>query len=235
MNAIANPGTVPMKMTSREIADLTGKRHDNVMADIRRMLVELHGQEGLLKFQDTHVNPQNGQEYASFSLPKRETLILVSGYSVQMRARIIDRWQELESGVAQIPKSLPEALRLAADMAEQKAQVEAALAVAAPKAIALDRISASDEAVTITQAAKVLGIKRERLTNFLHAAGWIYRQNGAWVAYDQHIRNGRLQFKEARYTDESTGQECHRPYCHILPKGLAYLARHFAANETATA
>lgn len=78
-------------MSSREIAELTGSTHDNVMTDIRKMLTELHGEGGVFSFQNTHINPQNGQIYPVFKLPKRESLILVSGYNVQMRARIIDR------------------------------------------------------------------------------------------------------------------------------------------------
>lgn len=83
-------------MSSREIAELTGKEHRNVLVDTRKMLEELHGEEGMLTFQQTYTNGQNGQTYPMFSLPKRECLILVSGYSVQLRAKIIDRWQELE-------------------------------------------------------------------------------------------------------------------------------------------
>ena len=81
-------------MSSREIAQLTEKRHDNVIADIRKLLDEL--QLSIPDFSGVYL-ADNGQEYECFNLPKRETLILVSGYSIPMRAKIIDRWQELET------------------------------------------------------------------------------------------------------------------------------------------
>lgn len=87
-------------MTSLEIAALTGKRHDNVMRDIKRILEDLEEHEGvvgcLLKFEDTHKNRQNGITYPIYRLPKRECLILAAGYSVPLRASIIDRWLELK-------------------------------------------------------------------------------------------------------------------------------------------
>lgn len=86
-------------MSSREIAELCDKRHDNVMRDIRKMLIDLCGEEGLLSFESSYINAQN-KEQPCFNLPKRECLILVSGYSIELRARIIDRWQELENQVA---------------------------------------------------------------------------------------------------------------------------------------
>jgi len=64
------------------VAELTGKRHDNVMADTKKMLRELHGAEGVLKFQDTYRHPQNRQSYNCYRLPKRETMVLVTGYSI---------------------------------------------------------------------------------------------------------------------------------------------------------
>lgn len=90
----------PLTMSSLEIAKLTEKAHRNVMSDIRAMLLELHGEGGVLSFEHTHLNPQNGQSYPIFRLPKRECLILVSGYSITLRAKIIDRWQQLEDALA---------------------------------------------------------------------------------------------------------------------------------------
>lgn len=93
MLQILSTGQAVLKMTSREIAELTGKEHKNILADARVML-------GLLGISCAEFSAQyvdaSGKPNLMFILPKRETLILVSGYSVAMRAKIIDRWQALE-------------------------------------------------------------------------------------------------------------------------------------------
>lgn len=81
-----------LTMSSREIAELTGKDHDNVRRDIKNLAEELS-----LSFEEKTEASTGGRPSVVFMLPKRESLILVSGYNVQMRAAIIDRWQELES------------------------------------------------------------------------------------------------------------------------------------------
>jgi len=83
-------------MSSLEIAGLTGKAHKNVLADIRKMLTELGNQPA--EFSARYFDAKR-EERECFNLPQRECLILVSGYSVPMRAKIIDRWQELEAAV----------------------------------------------------------------------------------------------------------------------------------------
>ena len=73
-----------------EIAELTGKNHADVLRDIRNMLEVLKKDASIFAgiYKDAY-----GRDKACFNLPKRETLILVSGYSTELRARIIDRWQ----------------------------------------------------------------------------------------------------------------------------------------------
>jgi len=220
----------PLTMSSREIADLVYARHNDVVSTIERLFAK-----GLLRSsRKTRREATGGRPVEVYDLIERDTHLVVAGYSDEHRARVIDSWQELEAKQSQpaIPQSLPEALRLAAEAIEERDRLalenrakSEALAVAQPKALALDRISAGDKSLTITQAAKVLGVRRDTLTNWLAENGWVYRQNGSWVAYQRHIQSGRLMYKEARYTDEEIGQEVLRPYCHISPKGLTILAQ----------
>ena len=127
MNALTNIET-SLTMSSREIAELTGKSHKNVLADIRGMLKGLGITSADFSAHIKTSMPNGGsRKQPAFNLPKRETLILVSGYDVLMRARIIDRWQELEgreqSPQHSIPQTRAEALRLAADLEEQTDKV----------------------------------------------------------------------------------------------------------------
>lgn len=81
-------------MTSKEIAALTGKEHFHVTRDIKGFL-ENPNLDFVCKSSTYMVKGQTNK-YNQYELPKRETLILVSGYSVELRTVIIDRWQALE-------------------------------------------------------------------------------------------------------------------------------------------
>ncbi|MXS82370.1 DNA-binding protein [Nitrosomonas oligotropha] len=210
-------------MSSREIAELTSSTHDNVLKTIRSL-----ASKGVVSGNETpYIHPQNGQTYQEIRLSYRDTMVVVSGYSVELRAKIIDRWQELEHQVNNPIANLSrkDLLKLALESEEENERLRLEVKELAPKAEALDLISADKDALTITEVAKILGMKRKDLTARLNAEGWIYRLNGAWVAYDRYIKNGYLTYKEAKYTDETSGQECRKPYCHVTPKGLARLAQ----------
>ena len=113
-----------IRMDSREIAELTGKRHDHVIRDIENMLDGL--QLGRPSFGASYQSEQ-GKEVKCYRLPYRETMILISGYSIELRAKIVDRWMELE---AEKKKEIPdfsnpaEAARAWADAYEQKQLAE---------------------------------------------------------------------------------------------------------------
>ena len=165
MQNIISSNSGSLTMSSREIAELTGKEHRNVMADIRKMLTELHGENGVLNFQQSYINGQN-KEQPCFNLPKRESLILVSGYSVQMRATIIDRWQELEAMAAKPIDPMqvlndPASMRsLLLGYTERVIDLEAKVEKIQPMADALIRIAHTEGGRCLTDASKVLQIKQ---------------------------------------------------------------------------
>lgn len=87
-------------MSTREIAELTDKEHFNVLADVRKMLADLG--IAALSFQGRYID-STGRSLPLFNLPQDLAITLVSGYSVQMRHRVVKRWQELEAIAAPAP------------------------------------------------------------------------------------------------------------------------------------
>ena len=222
-------------MSSHEIAELTGKRHDNVVRDIRVMLTQLGGERGVLTFEHTQLNPQNQQLYKYFSLPKRETLILVSGYSVELRAKIIDRWQELEAAQGpQLPKTMAQALRLAAEQAEQLEQQAQALALAAPKAEFVDKyVQATTGSKGFRQVCKLLNVKEPVFRKFLKDKGVMYHLGGEWVPHAQHIQAGRFETKAGVAEHGDTSHAYNQAM--FTAKGVSWIAGEWAKHQVAQA
>ncbi|MDY4311180.1 Rha family transcriptional regulator [Pseudomonas putida] len=80
-------------MSSKEIASLTGKRHDNVKRDIVAMLKDLKVDP--LNFEDIYLDGRN-REQVQYLLDREHTDCLLTGYSPALRMKVIRRWRELE-------------------------------------------------------------------------------------------------------------------------------------------
>lgn len=206
-------------MDSREIAERTGKNHADVCRDIRKTLEELEIDQS--KFASVYM-AGNGEERRCYILPKRECLILASGYSVTVRAKIIDRWAELESSSFGIPKTFAEALQLAADQARtietQALQIEAAK----PAVAFMDEYVEAKSTKDISTVGKTLGMAPKAFFKLLSDLGIMFRRGGDWLPYQQHISAGHFEVK----TGTKHGHTWHQ--ARFTPKGVAWIARHIA-------
>lgn len=111
MSALMKPNSMPLTMTSREIAELTGKVHAHVMRDIRTMMDALQQNPNLDSVcKTTTYAGSNGQSYDQYELDKDTCLTLLLGYDAVARMKVVKRWQELEA--AQQPSSPAELSRL---------------------------------------------------------------------------------------------------------------------------
>lgn len=80
-----------LAMDSRDIATLTHKLHKNVLKDIREMYSKL----GRLKNELTYLDKQ-GKERPFYLLTYEDTITLLTGYSIELRAAVVKRWLALE-------------------------------------------------------------------------------------------------------------------------------------------
>lgn len=119
----------------------------------------------------------------------------------------------------QIPQTLPEALRLAADLAEQKAVLESKLAIAAPKAEFVDNYVEASGLIGFLEAAKLLKVKESDFRLFLLDSGIMYRLAGKMTPYAQHLDAGRFTVK----TGEA-GNGHAFTQVKFTPKGIQWIA-----------
>ena len=164
-------------MTSLEIAELTGKQHNDLMKAIRKMepAWEKVSQGKFAQSSRMVVQPNGGvREFPCYVLTKTECLYIATKFNDAARAKLVLRWQELE-------------------LQEQQRQQQ--LCLPEPKKILAlaDEIigdglrllnAPAEDTLTATQVAKTFNMTVWDFNCVLRDMGIQYRRYGRWNISD---------------------------------------------------
>lgn len=217
---------VNQTMSSREIAQLVKSKHGDVKRSADRLAAAGILTAPLAQFEFEH----NGNTYTEYHFNKRDSLVLVARLSPEFTAAVVDRWQELESANYEnfvVPKSLPDALRLAAHLEEQRQELETQLAIAAPKAQFVDSYVNASGSLGFRETCKLLHIKENAFRQFLLESEIMYLLAGKLTPYAQHIDAGRFTVKTGENQQNGHAFTQNK----FTPKGIQWIAGLWATNQ----
>lgn len=204
------------RMTSLQIAEITGKAHKDIMRAIRNMEPAWENVCGR-KFALTsrEVNQPNGgtRETSCYSLNKEECLYIATKFNDEARAKLIKRWKELEEQHQKpsVPQNYLEALKSLVKAEEEKQQLalenkqkdETIITISKanvelgnkitemlPKVSYYDRILQSNATMTITQIAQDYGMSAIAMNKELESMRIQHKERGQWILYAQFLKGG---------------------------------------------
>jgi len=218
-------------ITSREMAELVEKRHDNVKRTIETLIAQGVIESPQIEEIPTATNKATIYRFTG-EQGKRDSIVVVAQLSPEFTARLVDRWLELETAANRtpaIPQSLPEALRLAADLADQKLALEHQMAEQAPKVQGFDRIANADGLLTLRETATTLKVPERKFIQWMQQHDWLYRRpgKGTLLGYAERIKQGFLEHKAITIHNTVTGMDEVREHVRVTPRGLSVLAQRF--------
>lgn len=115
----------PATMSSREIADLVESRHDNVKRTMERL-----GERGIIRFtpleETSHEGP-GARSVEVYRVNKRDSFVVVAQLCPEFTARLVDRWQELETQASRpmtAAEQLLASVQLTVDLERRQRQTE---------------------------------------------------------------------------------------------------------------
>ena len=220
--------TIPLTMSTLEIAGLTGKRHKDVIRDTKLMIIDLYGEKEVdrripehrrnrhREFVSEHADellaaiagdgPNVGHEgfqkvtwtrdnrgyIEAFNLPKRETLILVSGYSVPLRARVVDRLNELEAVIGKAMQPQGDLYRFSDSETDKR--VHGGIT----KAVVKKQIGGPIQELSVNMHHQMMALRQESVAALERFVATLRQEQADAIAAVERQANARIEDLESR-------------------------------------
>ena len=237
-------------ITSIEIAELAGREHKSVMRSIREMeegWVKIRGCKFALTSREVQ-QPNGGiREVPCYELNKIECLYIATKFNDEARAKLVIRWEELETkertGGFVVPQTFSQALMLAARQQEeierQQKAIEAKdrkIAEDAPKVVFSDAVVGSKSSCLIGELAKILTqngcrIGQNRLFEKLRNEGYLGSKGEYYnIPNQKFIEQGLFELKKTTHSENGVMKSSVTPK--VTGKGQQYFINKYLKGIT---
>lgn len=186
--------------SSLQVAQTFGKQHKNVVQAIENKISTAEN-SALLEnmFVEGQYTASNGKSNPMYYMNRDGFAFIVMGFTGHkadgFKLQYIDAFNKMEQQVKfQVPATLPEALRLAADQAEK-------ISVLQPKADYTDKMLANPGLETTSVIAKNYGYSTREFNKLLHGLGIQYKQGKTWLLYAKYQDKGYTHVEPYGYTN----------------------------------
>lgn len=216
---------VARTMSSREMSELTGKRHDSVKRTIGTL-----AESDVISYPQIVDGPKaaNGVVEKQYLVSKRDSFVVVAQLCPEFTAALVDRWQELEAQAAKpVELSTMDILQIAMESEKARLLAVEQLAIAAPKAAFVDQYVEASGSMSFRQVAKLLSANERQFRQLLLDKGAMYYLGGVLTPYSQHQEAGRFEVKTG--TSETNGHAFIQ--ARFTAKGVQWVAGLWAAYQ----
>jgi len=195
--------------SSLQVAEIFNKTHKHVLESLDNLKKGVAENWADLFWEDTYIHPQNKQRYRMVYMTKDGFTLLAMGFTgkkaTQFKLEYINAFNkmanQLKNGGFNVPTSMSEALRLAADQQDQIETMK-------PKVLFADSVSTSNATILVGDLAKILkgngiDIGGKRLFQWMRDNGYLVRRNGAdYNSPTQRSMNmGLFKIKESTHVN----------------------------------
>lgn len=216
------------------IAEVFNKNHKEVMRDIRGQIDKLNKADeeefSQRNFAQSFYKNDRGRTYKKYLLTEEAFTMVTMSYTtieaMKFKVKYINEFNRMKQLLgnrnSKLPSSFAEALRLAADLEEEKEKLLAENKVLIPKAKVHDQIANAENLVAVNKVAKNIGIGEHKFFEFLRVTKILFKEGNANLPFQQYQNQGYFDVK-VKTIEDKYGRERTQYITKVTGKGELFI------------